>query len=95
MAPKKITDQLRVARQSPLSASPEEGNYNDPENPPPNQEGALNPTFDPIVASLLVREKYRQSRPRRLVKKTLQPVTFTFSKSRRIKKSRFGSFSVL
>jgi hypothetical protein len=52
MAPKKITDQLRVARQSPLPESPEEGDYSDVENTPPlNQEGALNPTFDPIVAS--------------------------------------------
>jgi hypothetical protein len=52
MAPKKISDQLRVARQSPLPASPEEGDYSDAENNPPlNQEGALNPTFDPIIAS--------------------------------------------
>ncbi len=52
MAPKKISDQLRVARpQSPLP-SPEEGDYSDGENNPPlNQEGALNPTFDPIIAS--------------------------------------------
>ena len=52
MAPKKITDHLRVARQSPLPEGPEEGEYSDAENNPPlNQEGALNPTFDPIIAS--------------------------------------------
>ena len=52
MAPKKITDHLRVARQWPLPEYPEGGNYNNPEhNPPLNQEGALNPTFDPIVLS--------------------------------------------
>ncbi len=53
MAPKKISDHLRVARpQSPLPASPEEGDYSDAENNPPlYQEGALNPTFDPIIAA--------------------------------------------
>ena len=52
MAPKKITDHLRVARQSSLPEGFEEGNYSDAENNPPlNQEGALNPTFDPIIAS--------------------------------------------
>ena len=52
MVPKKITGQLRVARRSPLPESPEEGEYNDAENKPPlNQDGALNPAFDPIVAS--------------------------------------------
>jgi hypothetical protein len=48
MAPKKITDNLRVARQSPQPEGPEEGDYSDAENNPPlNQEGAMKPTFDP------------------------------------------------
>ena len=54
MAPKKLSDKLRVLRQtlSSLRADPEEGEYNDAENNPPlNLEGALNPTFDPIVDS--------------------------------------------
>jgi len=52
MAPKEITDHLRVARQSPLPEGPEEGDYNDAENNPPlSHKGALNPTFDPIIAS--------------------------------------------
>jgi len=52
MAPKKLIDQLRVSRQSPLHADPEEGNYNDAENNPPLiRQGELSPTFDHIVAS--------------------------------------------
>ena len=55
MAPKtKLSDKLRALRRSlsPSHGDPEEGEFSDEENNPPlNQEGALNPTFDPIVAS--------------------------------------------
>jgi hypothetical protein len=55
MAPKtKLSDKLRALRRSlsPSHRDPEEGEFSDEENNPPlNQEGALNPTFDPIVAS--------------------------------------------
>jgi hypothetical protein len=52
MAPKKLIDQPQVSRQSLLHANTEEENYCDAENNLPlNQEGALNPMFDPIVAS--------------------------------------------
>ena len=58
MAPKKLIDHLRVSRQSPLHADLEEGNYSEAEsNSPLNQEGPLNPTFDPIVASLCGKKK--------------------------------------
>jgi hypothetical protein len=60
MAPKKLSDKLRALRRS-LSfshADPEEGKYIDEDNNPPlNQEGALNPTFDPIVASPAIKGK--------------------------------------
>ena len=54
MAPKKLSDKLRDLRRSlsPSHADPEVGEFSDEENNPPlNQEVALNPTFDPIVAS--------------------------------------------
>jgi len=89
MAPKKITDHLRVARQSPLPEGPEEGDYNDAENNPPlNKEGALNPTFDPIVASPSGKSKSPASSSATTFESpALQPDTISFLKSRQCRKA--------